>query len=632
MTNFRSKASTAFALGLPNIGHAACYRIGVTLGLNPVRRLQADVPQGPFFSAPLLPPVSAPPVAGWETSALLFSHWSVPVSTAPPDWVANPFTGKRVTQPERAWWQIPDFDPEVGDIKVIWELSRMNWVLAFAQKARNGDGEALHRLNVWLVDWCTHNPAYRGPNWKCGQEASIRVMHLAMAAMILGQVRQPMPGLRDLVRLHLQRIAPTVQYAMAQDNNHGTSEAAALFIGGSWLAALGIANGVHWQQTGRKWLENRAARLIGADGSFSQYSLNYHRVLLDTFCMAEVWRRHLGLPAFSALWQRRSLVATQWLRHMVNPVNGDGPNVGANDGARLLPLTDASYRDYRPSVQLATAVFSDQCAYTEDGSWNDSLQWLGLPVPKAKALRPGNLVADDGGFAVLRRGPAMAMLRYPRFKFRPSQADALHLDLWLGGDNLLRDAGSYSYNTEQKWLNYFGGTASHNTVQFDERDQMPRLSRFLFGDWLQTSFLEPLIEDALTMRFGAGYRDRKRASHQRRVSLADSYLRVMDEVAGFRNNAVLRWRLMPGNWHLERCSDSSLRVQRGDPDGLDGRLVPPRGDETHVLAVQANIPIVRCEIVQGWESRHYLEKTPVPVLEVEVQQAGTLTTEYRWAA
>jgi hypothetical protein len=317
---------------------------------------------------------------------------------------------------------------------------------------------------------------------------------------------------------------------------------------------------------------------------------------------------------------------------MVNPVNGDGPNVGANDGARLLQLTDTSYRDYRPSVQLAMALFASQCAYVEKDSWNHSLQWLGVPIPKAQALRPVNFVADDGGFAILRRGAAMLMLRYPRFRFRPSQADALHLDLWLDGDNLLRDAGSYSYNTEQNWLNYFGGTASHNTVQFDDRDQMPRLSRFLFGDWLKTSVLDPLAEDALTTRFGAGYRDRKRASHHRRVSLADSHLRVMDDVVGFKNSAVLRWRLLPGDWHLERCSDSSLRVQHGKPDGMDGHVVPPRTDGTHVLAVQTTIPIVRCEIVQGWESRHYLEKTPVPVLEIEVKQPGTLTTEYRWAA
>ena len=104
-------------------------------------------------------------------------------------------------------------------------------------------------------------------------------MHLAMAAHLLGQVATPSIGLVRLVRLHLRRIAPTIQYAVAQDNNHGTSEAAALFIGGSWLASLSNERGAvreahSWMKQGRKWLENRARRLIAPDGSFSQYSLN----------------------------------------------------------------------------------------------------------------------------------------------------------------------------------------------------------------------------------------------------------------------------------------------------------------------------------------------------------------------
>jgi hypothetical protein len=49
------------------------------------------------------------------------------------------------------------------------------------------------------------------------------------------------------------------------------------------------------------------------------------------------------------------------------------------------------------------------------------------------------------------------------------------------------------------------------------------------------------------------------------------------------------------------------------------------------IGVSATVPVLRCELVQGWESRHYLEKTPVPVLEVEVQQSCTLTTEVHWA-
>ena len=619
MTAVASKARTALALGLLNIARAAGYRLGVKLGLNPVRRLQGVTPVGPFFR-----PVegsfaeSAPSVSAWGSTCSLFYRWPLSLGDGPPDWLANPLTGQRVAAAKHDWWEIPDFDPAVGDIKLIWELSRLDWALAFAQQARYGEGESLIRLNVWLADWCTHNPPYKGPNWKCGQEASIRVMHLAMAALMLGQVRNAAPGLQDLLRLHLQRIAPTVQYAMAQDNNHGTSEAAALFMGGSWLAAFGLAEGELWARTGCHWLEKCAARLIGPQGSFSQYSLNYHRVMLDTFCIAEVWRRHLGFPAFTERLQSRALAATEWLRHMVNPLNGDGPNVGANDGACLLQLTDTPYRDHRPTVQLAMALFAGKRAYAQPGSYDHALQWLGVDMPTKVAQPVGSYEADDGGFTMLRRGNTMAMLRYPRFRFRPSQADALHLDLWLGAENLLRDAGTYSYNTEPQWLNYFGGTASHNTVQFDGRDQMPRLSRFLLGDWLKTERLQPLQEDDQSTHFAAGYRDGQGARHHRSVSLQNDTLKVFDEVQGFACQAVLRWRLLPGDWHFE--------------SSLDGTRLTLNGGRQFSLNVSADVPITRCELVEGWESRHYLEKTPLPVLEVEIQQPGTLTTQLHWTA
>jgi hypothetical protein len=617
MTGLVTKARTALALGIPNVARAGAYHLGVKLGLNPVRRLLAASPRGPFFVADVSGGAHAPAINGWNGSALLFGRWPFDFDHHAPDWLSNPINGQRVVAPERPWWQIPDFDPAVVDIKLIWELSRFDWTLAFARHARQGDGDALRHLNTWLADWCDHNPPYRGPNWKCGQEASIRVMHLAMAALLLGQVHQPTPGLRELIRIHLQRIAPTIQYAVAQDNNHGTSEAAALFIGGSWLAMLGIDEGKRWERMGRRWLENRTARLIGPEGSFSQYSLNYHRVMLDTLSMAEVWRRHLERPQFSALWNERALAAAQWLRHLVNPLNGDGPNVGANDGARLMQLTKTGYRDHRPSVQLAMTLFAGKRAYDQQGPWNHALDCLGIPLPQQQAPAVGNYLADDGGFAVLRRGAAMVMLRYPRFRFRPSHADALHVDLWLGSENLLRDAGTYSYNTDARWLEYFGGTASHNTVQFDGRDQMPRLSRFLFGDWLKTEWREPLKVNADGAKFGAGYRDTRGASHRRRIELCGGLLRIEDEVHGFADKAVLRWRLAPGAWQVEVASDV-LRVANTA--------------RTLTLTVTASMPVARCELVEGWESRHYLEKTTVPVLEVEFRQPGSITTEVRWTA
>ena len=61
----------------------------------------------------------------------------------------------------------------------------------------------------------------------------------------------------------------------------------------------------------------------------------------------------------------------------------------------------------------------------------------------------------------------------------------MHVDLWLGGTNVLRDGGSYSYNISNEITKYYNGVSSHNSIQFDDRDQMPVLGRFLFGSWLK---------------------------------------------------------------------------------------------------------------------------------------------------
>ena len=616
MKLFFLKIQTALALGIPNVFRVIKYRFSLKLRLNQACRLQTSEPKGPFFNC--VESLYQQPLTGLSIfqSTLLFSRWPIVQSKAPPAWHTNPLNGKLSPLFKNDWWLIPDFDKEIGDIKVIWELSRMNWVLAFAQHASNGKKIHLERLNLWLADWCAKNTPFKGPNWKCGQEASIRVLNIALAALIMKQVHSATPSLIQLIRMHLQRIETTLLYAISQDNNHGTSEASALFIGGTWLSLVGDQNGDRWAKLGRYWLENRAKKLIGSAGSFSQYSLNYHRLMLDTFSIVEVWRRYLNLPAFSNLWLNRMIAATEWLRHMVNPFNGDGPNLGANDGARILNLSNTKYRDFRPSVQLAMILFTDKMAYQRSNYKNNNLYWLNILSPKALAKPIGNYIADDGGFAILRRRNIMTMLRYPRFRFRPSQADTLHLDLWVQSMNILRDGGTYSYNTENRWLDYFGGVESHNTIQFDDREQMPRLGRFLFGSWLKTKQLIPLQETESLTSFGVSYLDGLGVYHCRNIILQNTKLRVTDEVRGSHRNAVLRWRLMPGEWRLKKT--------------LNGGQLKIMEPLFFTLNISANVPITRIEIVQGWESRHYLEKTPLPVLELEIEQAGTLISDMAW--
>ncbi len=602
------KLKTAYQLGFSNIFQVILYRCKTKIERRIERPLLSQMPEGPFFRESALQSLCFPPTNDWGEYALYFGWWPNLLKFNTPDWHLNPINGARSLN--KSWRELPDFSLDVGDIKLVWEASRMSWIFAFIERYLAGDSGELARLNLWLKDWCAKNPQYFGANWKCGQEAGIRVMHLAMGAMLLKQAHEPTKQLIDLIEIHLNRIVPTLRYAMSQDNNHGTSEAAALFIGGSWLAQQDRAIGKKWSRLGRKWLEKLVNRIIMSDGSFSQYSVNYHRVLLDTLSMVELWRQHLNLDAFSQFFQKRVALAVDWLAAMTDHKTGDAPNVGANDSAYLFPLGMRELRDFRVSVQTAMVLFKNRKAYDMDGVGNARLLALGIPLPDSSVeLSERSQLFDQGGYAVLRKGRAMALLRYPRFQFRPSQSDLLHVDFWYDGENYLRDAGTYSYNGSPEDLSYFPGTKSHNTIQFDDRDQMPRLSRFLFGDWLKTDAIEPLCIDDSTVSFEAAYRDGYKAYHQRKLILSDRALKIIDNFSGFKEKAVLRWRLKEADWKL-----------------LNNRLASAVG----CLEITSSVPILRIELAMGIESRYYLQKNEVPVLEIEVNQAGQIITEYTW--
>jgi hypothetical protein len=172
------------------------------------------------------------------------------------------------------------------------------------------------------------------------------------------------------------------------------------------------------------------------------------------------------------------------------------------------------------------------------------------------------------------------------------------VDLWNGGVNLLRDAGTFSYNCPEPWQHYFGSVEAHNTIQFDDQDQMPKLSRFLYGHWPKV-----LVEkDENLSSISAQFNDWRGCFHRRRVSATRTGFVVNDSISGFSKTAVLRWRLAPEmNWRVNGNSCSADSVQLTFKCAAD-----------HAL-----------NLVQGWESRFYQVREPIPVLEV------SLTTDCR---
>lgn len=483
---------------------------------------------------------------------------------------------------------VPGFDPAMPaarieplagrDIRPVWEANRWAELPRLALAGRGAEADD------WLAAWFAANPPYRGPNWGCGQEAALRALHLALAAALLGG----RPGAETMALL-ARRIDANPAYAMAQDNNHPVSEAAGLLACGLVLEDARMA------RRGARRLDAAVARLVADDGSFAQPSPAYQRLLLDVVSVAEWLRRSWSGPPAAPLTLERMAAATRWLHRLACPQTGVLPRIGHQDGSHFADLSEAGPDDARASLERAARLF---CGASAGWPEDPGCIAMGLPVPAGVIAEPGDWAGL--GFLGRRSGRARAILRTGPLRFRPNHADLLHLDLWDGPENLLRDGGTGAYNPEDRgWLAYFQGARAHNTIGFDGEDQMPRLGPFLFAQWPETGVLPD----------GGWCRDRRGRTHAREVFATLEGFRVEDRIGGPFAEAVLRWRLRPGEWNLLK-------------DGVKG---PAR------LAVTADAPI-ELRLVEGLESLAYGEVNPLPVLEARVRAgAARLTTLIRLA-
>lgn len=519
-----------------------------------------------------------------------------------PNWFLNPFNGYTFKNNFMHWSKIADFDDKIGDIKNIWEMSRFNWIGTLVQAyAITSDNKYLRRLNEWLIDWLENNPPNTGPNWKCGQEASIRVMNLILGQEIL-KSNKVTDEMNDFLEIHIDRILPTTFYAKAQNNNHGLSEGCALFLGGYFLWKNKKEKKYYFAyQKGSKLIEDQIQNLVLNDGTFAQYSIVYHRMILDLLSVLELFRREWGIQPFSESFYEKVNSAVEWFSEMIDLSTGKAPNMGGNDGTYLFNYDNKDYRDFRPSLVLVSSIFNipiDDIIQID----HTLVNIFSLPYDFVKSGKKISKKYPEGGYVRLERDGGRAIIRIPQFNFRPQHSDALHIDIWQNGINWIRDAGSFSYALNNQELDVFSGTQGHSTVQFDNRNQMPRISRFLYGDWLKPSYLKFSYADNSV---SSDYIDGEKAYHSRKICEIKNGWQVVDNISGVFNSAVVRWILRPGIWkangYLIQCGNTSIKTS---------------SDKIHAF-----------KLISGKESLVYMKHTPVPILYIKFVEESTIRTD-----
>ena len=529
-----------------------------------------------------------------------------------PNWLENPFTGQTKTN-ESHWCDQATFDPAEGDIKYFWEPSRFSWayalVRAYAVHRDERYAEAFWQL---VESWCRSNPPNRGPNWACGQEIAVRVLACTFALQAFwnspASTPQRVASLVCLLAGSAERIAANIHSARAQMGNHATSEAAGLYTVGVLFPELSGAD--RWRRLARWVLEDEVRHFNWADGSYTQHSMNYHRVMLHAYA----WCLRLGElngEQFSDFLIERMRSSWQFLYQLQESTDGRTPNYGPNDGALILPLNDCDYLDYRPVIGLMRYVLDRKRTY-ESGPWDEDLVWLcGEAAADAPAKPPERRSLEFlvGGYFSLRNESSWGMVRCHTYRNRPNQADMLHMDLWYKGINVLRDSGTFSYyDPEEGWHTYFVSTFAHNTVVLGDVDQMVKGSRFRWYSLVRSRFIRHDKRCNVELWQGEHFGYRRlpsRCVHRRTIcQIQDRYWLIVDDILGCgAEKARLYWHMADAPFTAE-----ANRVCLQTPAGPVDLGVWTNGQNMELQVDRG----VDGQERMGWQSLYYGLRTATP--------------------
>jgi uncharacterized heparinase superfamily protein len=381
-----------------------------------------------------------------------------------------------------------------SDVKIPWELSRLQWLMPVGQAyLLNGDERYALEVRAVLEDWMASNPYAHSVNWTCTMEVAMRSLswtwffHVFCRSRAWSDATFQSQFLRTLF-LHGEF---TERYLERSDinGNHFTADAAGLvFVG--FFFGQGVAPR-RWSADGWSHLCQELPRQVFSDGVDFEASLAYHRLVLELFFLPALFREACGLTVPDAY--RGRLIAMARFIQAYSRHDGSSPYVGDADDARSLPFGGQPIEDHRYLAGLVGVHWNVPELTRSFSGPREEIFWTLGPRAAASLVEDGggpSPIASagfpEGGFYVMRNdrdhvfidcGPVGQAGRGGH-----GHNDCLSFEAVLDGAHLVSDCGAYVYTASAHERNSFRSTAYHNTPQVDGEE----INRFVRWDHLWT--------------------------------------------------------------------------------------------------------------------------------------------------
>ena len=543
----------------------------------------------------------------------------------PVDWHLDPISGRRA--PLVHWSRLDPLDPAtVRDIKVVWELSRHQWLVHLGQAySLTEDEHYAEAFAICLKSWLHANPPSMGINWASSLEVALRLISWCWALALFRRSKtlssEFFASLLSAIQAHASHIERYLSY-YSSPNAHLTGEALGLVYAGVLFPEFQAAD--RWRKLGTQILIEQSERQILADGVYFEQSTCYQRYTAEIYLHFLILAARNGIEIPTTVRERVQRLLDFLL--VIHLPDGSLPRIGDADGGWLLPLAPRAAADARGVFAIGAAFFGRPDYAWAAGGVTPEVLWLlgpsGLKAyqqlrPAAPAMEPSCLF-PEGGYAVMRGGWRLDA-HHLIFDAGPlgcplsgghGHADLLSIQCSVFGEPYLVDSGTYCYTADPAWRDFFRSTTAHSTVMLDgagqavpagpfawERRPQARLRR-----WLSTEAFD--FADA---EHNAYCRLSDPVVHRRRVLFVKPrYWLVVDDLQGAAEHRVeLRFQFAP----MEVTVDPTLWARAYGPRGR-GLLIRPFA----MVALKAEVREGEVAPIQGWVSPDYGQRRPAPVL------------------
>jgi hypothetical protein len=415
----------------------------------------------------------------------------------------------------------------VGDHKWIWELNRHQYLITTAQAfLLTGREEFLREIERQIGSWIEANPFVRGMNWASALEVAFRALswiwidHLAGP----GMSAKSRMALRSSLWLHALHLEANLSVYFSP-NTHLLGEALALYSIGRIYPEMPRAQ--RFARRGGEIVEKQLDFQIRPDGSHFEQSTYYHVYALDMFLLYYVMA---GRP-------QRMNATLRRMAEYLDAIAGPSRRLfssGDDDGGRLFHPYGERDAFCRATLATCARLFPDLgFGYCVRDLHEQATWWLGPGVceaPPRQTTRAGHDAFADSGMVVLRAGNIHVLFDAGPFGWGGaghSHADTLNILIRRGDDPILNDSGTFTYVADAAARDWFRGTAAHNTIRIDQKDQADPAKPFRWEN-------KPEVK---LNRSGEGFADAECAyrdfTHRRRVLLCgDRACIVVDDVHG----------------------------------------------------------------------------------------------------